>query len=408
MSSNGRTEPAVPAEQADIRRRVREFLTSTFFVMATGDITDETSLLEAGIIDSTGVLEVIGFLEATFGFHVNDDEIAPDNLGTVDHMVRYVLTKTTPNKTELRRPTTVRPLEPIKVSVVIPTYNYARFLATAVESALNQTYRNLEIVVVDDGSTDDTPAVMQPFLDNPRVRYIRQENRGASAARNVGIRESDGPLVAFLDADDIWEATKLEKQAPCFANPIIGVVYSAVTLIDEAGRALPTAPAGGYLAPRSGKVTGWLVFDNFVPFSSSVVRRECLKIAGVCDESLRMGMDWDLWLRISLTCEFQSIGEPLVRYRMGHSDQLSRQTERRFESADRITSHFYARSPDVVSPAVRRAARAYTCAVRGDFYRRSDWPRSTLLFLEAARQNWRFRPAYRGLVRNLLVPVLGR
>ncbi len=292
MNPGATTGPGMADAGLDVKRQVREFLAATFFVAASGDITDQTSLLEAGVIDSTGVLEVIGFLEATFGFHVDDDEIVPENLDTIDHIVGYILRKTTPHLDKPPQSSTVRALEPFKVSVVVTCYNYGRFLAGAVESALNQTYRNLDIVVVDDGSTDDTPVVMQRFADNPRVRYIRQENRGQAAAKNTGIRESNGPLVAFLDADDAWEPEKIARQVPMFRRAEVGVVYSGVSMMDEDGGQVPFEGFTGFLRARSGRITEHFVFDNVVPFSSSVVR----------------GLRSSAWACSTSRCEWASTG----------------------------------------------------------------------------------------------------
>ena len=117
------------------------------------------------------------------------------------------------------------------VSVIIPTYNYGRFIAETIESALGQTLLPHEVIVVDDGSTDETAEVVASFGE--RVRYIYQENAGVCAARNRGVAASSGDLIAFLDADDIWEPTKLEKQAAKFADPDVGLVHCGMREFDS-------------------------------------------------------------------------------------------------------------------------------------------------------------------------------
>ncbi len=294
-----------------------------------------------------------------------------------------------------------------KVSTVITCYNYGRFLAAAVESALAQTYANLDVVVIDDGSTDDTRHVIEPYLRDCRVRYIRQENRGQAAAKNLGIHSTDGELVAFLDADDVWEPRKLEKQVPLFERAEVGLVYSGVSMIDESGAPLPFEGFQGYLSPRSGRVTEWLVFDNIVPFSSSVVRRTCLNACGGFDESLKMGIDWDLWLRVSLHNEFAVVNEPLLKYRVGHAGQMSKRTDERFKAADGILRRFLDEHPGAIPPRILSRADAYTCVVRSSHYRNDRWLHSTALLMKALRHDWSFVPAYRGLLKNLLFLLPG-
>src|SRR5206468_13114174 len=140
------------------------------------------------------------------------------------------------------------------VSVVIATHNYGRYLSSALDSALGQTFRDTEIVVVDDGSTDDTPAVVQPYLRDPRVAYHRTERQGQPRAKNLGISLSHAPLIAFLDADDIWLPAKLERQLPLFAaDQEVAVVYSRRLMIDAEGWELEyTQPPlhCGWVLPR--------------------------------------------------------------------------------------------------------------------------------------------------------------
>lgn len=250
------------------------------------------------------------------------------------------------------------------VSVVISAYNYGRYLAMAVESVLAQSYRDFELVIVDDGSTDDTPDVVRRYLDQPQVRYFRKPNGGQASAKNRGIQESVGAFVAFLDADDVWHTDKLARQLPLFlGRPEVGVVFSGVHCVDREGK-----PAGEWTMPAyRGAVTQELFIDNFVPFSSAVVRRECFERLGVFDESLPMAIDYDLWLRFSVEYEMDYVPDPLLFYRMGHG-QMSGNVELRFQCASRVARAFMKRHPGVIDRETYRRDRAYSLRSRGDYY----------------------------------------
>lgn len=290
-----------------------------------------------------------------------------------------------------------------EVSVVIACYNYGRYMAGCVESVLSQTYRDFEVVIVNDGSTDESDGEILRFLPDARIRYVRQANAGQAGAKNTGIGHSRGRYVAFLDADDRWDARKLEKQLPLFSDPRVGVAFSRSRFIDEGGREIPFVHRSKHLRPRSGSVAKHLLFDNFVPFSSSVVRRACFERAGAFDETLPMAIDWDLWLRISLEFDFAFVDEELISYRSGHRGQMSGAVEVRHACIDRIVERFLRENGGRFGRACVRRAGHYTCANRGLFYRERDLGVSTQWFLKGVRE-WPFgHAAYKGLVKNALV-----
>lgn len=267
-----------------------------------------------------------------------------------------------------------RHLESIEemVSVIITCYNYGKYLANCVESALRQSHRDIEIIVINDGSTDNSDEVMQGYLTDPRIRYIKQNNAGQANAKNTGIHSARGDLIAFLDADDCWDDTKLEKQLVLFDDPAVGVVFSRARFVDEQGKPLKFQLTGEYLTPRAGMVTPYLVFDNFIPFSSSVVRKQCLARVGQFDESLKMGIDWDLWLRISIYYAFAFVDEPLLVYRLGHSGQMSKNLEERQRCSDRIIGKFLKKHPNAASSQTVRDALIYTYGSRAYYYSAGD------------------------------------
>lgn len=205
-----------------------------------------------------------------------------------------------------------------EVSVVIPAYNAAAYVGQAIESVLAQTFGDLEILVIDDGSTDGTERVVRA---NPGVRYHRQDNRGVAVARNHGIAEARGRYAAFLDADDLWLPHKLERQLGALrASPSCRVCYSPFFAVDPHLREI-----GLVHGPRVGSALEDLLrFGNVVGTPSTVIgERTLLEDAGGFDPDLSFCADWDLWIRLAARTEFACVDEPLVRYRR-HPGNMSR------------------------------------------------------------------------------------
>lgn len=214
------------------------------------------------------------------------------------------------------------------VSVVIPAYNAEPFIASAIDSACAQTYRDLEVVVVDDGSSDRTAEIVRAIAKrDSRVRLIRQIHQGVAAARNRAIRESRGDYIAPLDADDIWFPRKLEQQVRVLerAPPNVGLVYAWSVDIDRDG-----CLTGGYFAhdlPRN--VGAVLIFRNVIGSSSvPLIRRQCFDLVGFynktyAERGAQGCEDLDLYLRIAERYEFLVVNEFLVGYRQSHAGMSS-------------------------------------------------------------------------------------
>lgn len=209
------------------------------------------------------------------------------------------------------------------VSVVLPAYNCGKYISEALESALRQTYAPAEIIVVDDGSTDDTGGIIEKYAARypGRIRYLRQPNRGPSAARNAGIRTAKGEYIAFLDADDVWLGNKLECQIKEFtASDTTGLVTCGRSIRGPAGMVGQFLP--GINALDKNALMEKLMIMNVIGGGSSViVRKKCFDAAGLFDESLRVAEDWDMWLRICERFACRSVDAPLIRYRMIRGSQ---------------------------------------------------------------------------------------
>ena len=205
-----------------------------------------------------------------------------------------------------------------EVSVIIPTYNSARYLVEAVDSVLAQSYKEFEILVIDDGSTDETPAVMKKY--GPPVRYIRQKNGGVSAARNKGIEESTGLYVAFLDADDTWLPNKLERQiSELRAHQNYRFCYSDFIPVTSDLEPLEV----DRLDPQGTALEDLLLRGNVVGSICTVLcDRALFDVVGGFDLSLSQCADWDMWVRLARVTDFLYLDDRLVTYRK-HDTNMS-------------------------------------------------------------------------------------
>ncbi len=205
------------------------------------------------------------------------------------------------------------------VSVVIPTYNSGSYVVEAIESVLAQTYKNFEILVVDDGSTDDTKEVLVKY--EGKIRYLYKSNGGVSLARNYGIEHSAGDYVAFLDADDVWLPEKLVKQMAAIARePGAEAAHTAFSIGDVK---LETIGMGKVLRSEQEVLDDLFFVGNVVGTPSSVVvEKEMLARIGGFDPELSQCADWDMWIRIALATGIVFVDEPLIKYRQ-HDGNMS-------------------------------------------------------------------------------------
>jgi glycosyltransferase involved in cell wall biosynthesis len=233
------------------------------------------------------------------------------------------------------------------VSVILPAYNCESYIGAAVESVLKQSYPRLELIVVDDGSTDGTLRALEPYYRH--LRIIQQENAGAAAARNTGIRVATGEYLAFLDADDWWYSSRLSSQLEAFRrHPSVGMAFSDFTVTDAAGvpymqqgirqwygvwRDASKAPwskvfeasapvsvtdvggMSGNVTAYAGHLARWLFLGNFIFTSTVLLRRDVIQSAGLFDTDLVTEEDYDLWLRIARNWPMAFVDAPLVARR---------------------------------------------------------------------------------------------
>lgn len=200
-----------------------------------------------------------------------------------------------------------------RVDIIIPTFNSADTIRDSVDSVLAQTHKNVRVIIVDDGSTDDTEKIIREITDE-RVQYVKQENAGVSAARNRGFRESTAPYVAYLDADDTWMKDKLEKQLELFRqNPNLGLVYGSHTIINATGQ-----QTGELTASKRGWIFNDLLRGNCIVGSASMVlvRADVMREVGEWNTTLRGGEDWEIWLRIARKYQIDFVPELIAAIRV--------------------------------------------------------------------------------------------
>ena len=271
------------------------------------------------------------------------------------------------------------------VSIVIPAYNAAKYIGETLESVRAQTFRDYEIIVVDDGSRDNSIGVAARFGG---VICTRQSNRGAAAARNIGIHLARGKYVAFLDADDLWLPRKLEKQmAYCEANPGTQWIYSDGLVFDSYTDRI-VCRIGNRVQLHQGDVLHPLLLRSFIPSATPVVKRDALYETGLFNESpdRRMAEDWCLWLRLARRHPLALIDEPLARIRL-HGENSSRMASpatlyrnRRGLLADTIASN-----PRIPASVARCALSGVSLSAGMRHLRRREFGGASRMFLEAMK-----------------------
>lgn len=313
-----------------------------------------------------------------------------------------------------------------KVSVVIPSYNAMTYLPKTIESVLKQTFTDYEVLIVNDGSSDHIVEWASQITDL-RVKLISQENQGVSAARNTGIAQAQGQYIAFLDADDLWEPTKLEKQLSCLeANPSVGLVYTWTALIDQFGQ--PTRRV--WVSHVEGNVWEQIVVDDMISNgSSAMVRRRCFEAAGVFDPKISSSEDRDMWTRIAVHYPFAVVKEFLTLYRR-HPHNTTNQRQKMIQDLRQVIEKSFESAPLELlylrnrSYGVMNLFQAWNSVDEGNYQEAMHFQRQTLLHnpqlrysenyirlsLAIAMMRWFGPHAYdgvRSLTRTLRQRILG-
>ena len=255
-----------------------------------------------------------------------------------------------------------------KISVIMATYNRATLIVEAIESVYAQNYHNLELIVVDDGSVDNTVDVIQPWIARDDFIFLQQINQGQPAAQNLALTRATGDFICFLDSDNIWLPGKLNRQLAFMAeHPEVDILYGDLITIDGEGR-----ETGRHNMPRySGRIYRELLKDNCVSGNTAMMRRHCLERCGPFDASVRVAADFEMWLRYSPHCTFHYLPEFFAKYRV-FPDQISSDKERRFNSVKTSMTKFFKANPSLLPKREQQrvwaafyARWSYCCARAG-------------------------------------------
>ncbi|MEW6536019.1 MAG: glycosyltransferase [Candidatus Auribacterota bacterium] len=295
------------------------------------------------------------------------------------------------------------------VSVVIPTYNSGKYLLQTLQSVLNQTYKDFEILVVDDGSTDNTQQIIQSVIrQHPdKIRYMYQENSGVGAARNNGIRHARGQYIAFLDADDVWLPQKLQVQIDFIQrNSEYDFVFSDVIAMDENGHNGKRMMQ--FKKPRSGYIFYDLLEENFISLPTSFVKRDCIeKVGYFCEDRIIMSAeDHHFWLKLALCSKGGYIDQPLACYRIRSDSISSKKVDHRkicLEAIGKISEEY----PDAYESGKKHFKRrratlyyeiGYIC------YRRNRFKEAFHYIVSSLNEDYCFKPSYKLFLVLLLIP----
>lgn len=235
------------------------------------------------------------------------------------------------------------------VSAILPVHNRSAWIARAVSSVLAQTYPSVELIVVDDGSTDDTVGRLEPFRHC--VKIVSQTRAGAYAARNRGIAQATGDLIAFIDSDDVWLPSRLSRQVPMFDKPEVGLVFGDARLVGGTPASIVPSRRSCFqiTPPARGAVASHFVWGNFVPTSTVVVRRRCFEESGLFAVTQPVSADYLKWFQIAARHELDYVDDgPVADYTV-HAGGISQDLGRSLRARIQLFSEELARTDDAVT-----------------------------------------------------------
>lgn len=287
------------------------------------------------------------------------------------------------------------------VSVIVPVYNRAHLVSETIESILAQTWDPLEIILINDGSTDESLAILRDYERRfpEKIRVCDQPNQGQIVARNNGIKASKGDYIAFLDSDDLWVEDKLERQMPLFEEGV-GLVYSGTEIMDEEGRTIRQEPADKTM---SGDIYAPLLVKNRMTGGTVVVSAQALNRVGVFSTDFKAAENWDLWLRICKEYSARVVPSPLTRYRL-HDSNMSGDAQLMLGAKLQIMEkHCDLQSDNTAIARCSRLAWAdYHYRLGVNYFSAGDYKSARQSFFSVLRFAYQYEDVWTRLLRSFL------
>jgi len=288
------------------------------------------------------------------------------------------------------------------VSVIIPTYNRTHLIGRAIQSVLEQSYQDFEIIVVDDGSTDNTEEAIKKFQEqDKRIKYIKHEkNRGGSAGRNTGIKAAKGKYIGLLDDDDEWLPEKLEKQVIKFQNSSekVGVIYSGFCYVSEKSGKIVSK----IIPHLRGDVYINLLESCILGSPTPLIKKRCFQKAGFFDETLPSCQDWDMWIRLSKYYDFDFVPDILAKHHV-HGSQISADLNAKIVAREKLMEKYWidlSKNPQSFSVILKRLGILYFLA--------GNQRKGRKYLLKSIKENPFQKGSYIHLLISLLSPRIHR
>ncbi len=286
-----------------------------------------------------------------------------------------------------------------KISVVIPVYNGEKTIQKTIESVLNQTFKDWELIIIDDGSQDSTVRIIREIEDS-RIRLFSYDNAGLASSRNRGIAHAQGEFISFLDADDLWTSDKLEMQFQALEkHPEAAVAYSWTDYIDQSSQFLHS----GRHITINGNIYQHLLVNNFLENGSNpLIRKQALNQAGKFDTSLKAGEDWDMWLRLAARYQFVAVPLPQILYRVS-TDSMSSQIKNQERECLKVIEKAFKSAPESLQPLKRKTLAELYKYLMWKIFQQQPSPKQGLILMEYLINYSTHEPEWKKEIKFILI-----